>query len=67
MTSTVRLHFPDLVAWSPKADITAYELARAIPVLFAMAHGAATSADQAKALDNEVARHFTISPNPMNK
>ena len=67
MADTINLKLPDLVAWNPRDDITAYELARAIPVLFAMAHGAASSADQAKNLDRDAARHFTVRPNPMNK
>jgi len=64
--SIIYVKFPDLVAWTPAKDITAAELARAIPVIFAM-YNSYTSADDVRALEPDVARHFTITPNPKNK
>jgi len=67
MVDTVRLQFPKLVAWAPQEDITAYEFAKAISVLFAMAHGNPNVADQVADLPEAAQRHFRVSENPMNK
>lgn len=67
MANTVELKFPDRVAWTPQDDITVYELARAMPVLFAIAEGPASAAERVRCLASDVARHFTVTPNPLNR
>ena len=67
MADTVRLHFPKIVEWTPQEDITAYELAVAIPVLFAIVHGDENAAGQVDALPKPAQKHFTVSENPLNK
>lgn len=67
MANTVRLQFPKLVEWAPQEDITAYDLAKAVVVLFAMAHGNPNAADQVAAMPLEAQRHFRIFGNPMNE
>jgi hypothetical protein len=67
MSGTAQLHFPKLVQWVPLEDITAYELATAVPVLFAMAHGKPTVADDVFNLPLGAQRHFKVSENPFNQ
>jgi hypothetical protein len=67
MADTAQIRFHKILQWAPLEDITAYELAKAVPVLFAMAHGKATVADDVSSLPLGAQRHFKVSENPFNQ
>lgn len=53
---------PKPIRWMPKADITTYELAQAIPVLLMIGGNASCLGieDQVAGLPDEVKRHFVV-------
>ena len=53
-----------IVLWEPEPDITVYELAVALGVMFAVAGKLRGQrlADHVDALPDEVRRHFTVKP-----
>jgi hypothetical protein len=69
MTETARtvdylstnIRMPKRIDWLPREDITPYELAMAVPALFAVAHGWDDHPENmVAALPDNVRRHFRI-------
>ncbi|MPZ58475.1 MAG: hypothetical protein GEU91_18680 [Rhizobiales bacterium] len=57
-------HYGKTVAWTPRDDITASELAEAVAVLLIITHGGfimPPAAERVAALPESVRRHFTIT------
>jgi len=67
MPTEIELKFPDIVKWRPKDDITAYELALALPLVIAAITSTASIDNQIKFLPADVRRHFEVIQNPYNR
>ena len=69
MSQTVNIRIPKNVRWSPQKDISAYELALALPTLVRMATGIGHGfvEDEVEALPDTVNRHFTVTDHPVFK
>ncbi|RPH63781.1 MAG: hypothetical protein EHM78_27230 [Myxococcaceae bacterium] len=62
-TGSHTLRLPDEVFWEPKEDITAYELAQAMPIILRMSQGDWQwnyPQDLIPALPSGVSRHFRL-------
>ena len=60
---TPAIRMPKQIDWLPHPDITTYELALAVPALFAVAHNAGWNyhaEDMIAGLPENVRRHFRI-------
>jgi len=64
---TAKFRMPKVVRWEPKPDITTYELAQAVTVLFGMALGSSFPEDDIALFTPSVQRHFEISDHPTFK
>jgi hypothetical protein len=64
---TVDIRMPKVVQWRPQPDITPFELAQAVTVLFGIALGARFPEDDVARLPADVQRHFHVGDHPVFK
>lgn len=64
---SANMRMPKVVQWAPQSDITTYELAQAVTVLFGIALGAKFPEDDIALFTPSVQRHFSITDHPVFK